>query len=293
MLSKQFSVDSPPFPACLSAEALSNQLAELAGDDLRQVCIVFSGGKAEFYYDEDDAAVVAKSVFRLVRKQPHFAKRLQKDFNAHAKAQADSCNAMAANADLGKAIEEFAAHYAGTEAYAFLAKFSLPLLEKAAKECLEAHLAKKGRDEKIAEFLGGKQKNKAEEQEQPASEALAQAAVEIPAACQPYLDALFVLRKIGEKAGKANAECLEFSEPLFKQAALNLKLKPDEIRFMLPKEIAAALKAGGSPREVARERMKYCIFSQKEDFGTFYVGGNAKVFGQQVLSLAGDRTANK
>ena len=83
------------------------------------------------------------------------------------------------------------------------------------------------------------------------------------------------LHRLELAARRGDTHRPRFAPRLLRQAALKLGMKPDEIRFMLPREIAAALKAGAGPKELSRERMKYCIFSQKEAFGTFYVGERA------------------
>lgn len=290
MLSKQFDLQSAPFPACLTAEALVNGLAEICGENMRHACVVFSAGKAEFYYDEEDAAGVAKSVLRQARKNRGFARRLQKDFNAHAKTQAEFLESLRLNTGsdlLAESFEKLSSLYSATEAYRLLSWLSLPPLEQAVRECLETHLPKKGRDEKISVMLAGKPNKKDEASVEAHRE------VEIPAVCQPYAEALPVLRKIEGSSRKANEECLSSFNIVMEGDAKILKLKDKEIRFLLSAEIIAALKAGGALREVARERMKYCIFSQKEGFSTFYVGGNAVVFGRQVLGLHADRTAIK
>ncbi|MFH1106786.1 MAG: hypothetical protein V1787_02725 [Candidatus Micrarchaeota archaeon] len=293
MFSKQFESDSPPLPACLAAEGMAGRLAEIAGDDLKQACIVFRGGRAEFYYDDGDAESVARSVVRGMRKQPGAVKQYARDFAAHAKSEEGFAGSMppagAPAESLAEALEGFAELYSVTEAFAALGRFSLARLESEARACLETHLRKKGRGERISEILSGKP-GKIQAGVTPA-EAIVQE--EVPSICRPYLDALPAIRKIQSKAVAANAACLKSAGPLFSESAKRLKLKPEEFRWLLPSESATGLRAGSNLRPLARERMRHCIFSQKEGFGVFYVGQNAAVFAKEVLGLHRDHAANK
>ncbi|MFH1200595.1 MAG: hypothetical protein V1708_06010 [Candidatus Micrarchaeota archaeon] len=299
MLSSQYESDSAPFAACIAAEALSNQLAELAGADLFQVCIVFSPGKSVFYFDGDDAVGVGKTVVRAAQKQPAYARKIAKEFNEHAQAHEAFIKSIPGFSQKDKDSKALSAHIskfsqerAVLEAYLALCGFSIPALSANSRACLEAHLKKKGRDEAVSLMLSGKQKKKGTPSQQAEGSAAEQAAAqaqplppeqEIPQICAPLIDALHSLQKIQTRASALRTDSFAAASPLLAAASAALKLKGNEITWLSAGEISQALLSGGETRHVVRERGKGCVYSHKEGFGSFYIGENAKVYAREVI----------